>query len=264
MWVFSLYVYGSVRKVCFQVLCFVFPARAVFSVRVTVPSVCMPVGEWLLGYVLWSVLCVACRQSTFVRVHVRPRGWHSQICEQVGLHCVSLCVGSCKGRHSAPPSGASGVLGGVGVYSCSQHLRLWDCVSVVFPGQAGILRPSEAPGASVLRGGCACGMSPCWLVPRWLRAGCGRQGRAGAVVGTGPTPGPRYKYPRLPSAVFTRPQSGGGSSPAGPGGGDDQATAQTLPSGQTGHSLPVPRLSLWVGARQQPLRLGFQGPPGNV
>lgn len=116
-----------------------------------------------------------------------------------------------------------------------------------FQGWGASCVPSEAAGipsdaASMLSAGCACGASPCRLVPRWLGAGRGGQGRAGAVVGTGPTPGPQYKYLGLPAAVFTWPQPGGGSSRAGLGGGGDQATAQSLPSGQTGRSLPAPFL----------------------
>lgn len=100
------------------------------------------------------------------------------------------------------------------------------CVFIVlFSGKGGIVHPREAVGilGSAPSGLCAewrprLRHVPCRLVPRWLEAGCGGQGRAGAAVGTGPAPGLWYKYPGLPAAVFTRPQPGGGGSPAGPRG----------------------------------------------
>lgn len=63
--------------------------------------------------------------------------------------------------------------------------------------------------------------------------------------------------PGLPVAVFTLPQPGGSRSPAGPGGGGDQATAQTFPPGQKSPTAsPHPS---WVGAVT--LILHCQGPP---
>lgn len=153
------------------------------------------------------------------------------------------------------------------------HEQLW-CRSVfcagVPGGRGGTVSPVKPLAsratclvASVLSGGCVCGASPCRLVPRWLRAGCGGQGRAGAVVGTGPVPGPRYKYPGLPAAVFTRASPGAA------------AARQVLEAGVTrpqhrhfllarqataSLSLPAPFL---VGERQQPF-LGSQESPVNL
>ena len=47
----------------------------------------------------------------------------------------------------------------------------------------------------------------------WCHAGSGwlwRAGRAGAVVGTGPTPGPRYKYPGCRRLCLLGPSPGAG------------------------------------------------------
>lgn len=87
-----------------------------------------------------------------------------------------------------------------------------------------------------------------WL---WHQA---RQGRAGAVVGTGPTPSLGINIPGCRRlcllCLLGLSPAGGGSSPAGPGGGGDQATAQTFPSGQTGPATLLPPPAPFLGGRE--------------
>lgn len=71
-----------------------------------------------------------------------------------------------------------------------------------------------------------------WL---WQRVGQGR-----GCGGHWPNAQPGYKYPRAASRCLLGPSPGGGSSPASPGGGGDQATAQTFPSAQTGQQPCCP------------------------
>lgn len=107
----------------------------------------------------------------------------------------------------------------------------------------------------------------------WCHAGselavaAGKAGQGRGCGGHWTHAQPRYKYPRLPAAVFavfTRPQPRprGGSSPAGPGGGGDQATAQTFPSGQTGPAILLPPPAPFLGGREAVTpHSGLQGLP---
>lgn len=182
---------------------------------------------------LWGVSATCLLSSRCVCMSISGTGVLSLcgVCEQVGLHSVPTCglmTSVCEQLHGslfctvALEFSVECVFTFMGSCMCRAAFVLW-CLQ----GRGASCVPSEAAGVPSNTPGGLCAdwrlavsaaASPCWLVPRWLGAGCGGQGRAGAVVGTGPTPGPRYKYLELLAAVFTRPQSGGGSSPAGPWG----------------------------------------------
>ena len=229
--------------------CFVISVGCWYSEHVCVCGVCLPhaccpcgvcacpspgpvfsasvvsVSRWCLHCVptcgLMTSVCEQLRGSLFCAVAL-----------EFSVECVLTFTGSC-------------LCGAAFVLWCLQG-RGASCV----PSEAAGV-PSDTPGGlrAEWRLAVSAAASPCRLVPRWLGAGCGGQGRAGAVVGTGPTPRPRYKYLELPAAVFTRPQPGGGSSPAGPWGRGVTRPQQShfLLARQATASLPLPAPCLGGG-----------------
>lgn len=62
--------------------------------------------------------------------------------------------------------------------------------------------------ASVLSGGCVCGVSPCWLVPRWLGAGCGRRAGQGLWWALDLRPDLSINIPAAGGCVYSAPARG--------------------------------------------------------